>query len=472
MPVVVGRGSSPRVRGTVRQSGVQRPKRRFIPACAGNGARRRRVRRQKRGSSPRVRGTESIATLSAAPFRFIPACAGNGPIGPSSSGSPSVHPRVCGERGRALEDLVLGDGSSPRVRGTGLALGALAQSRRFIPACAGNGWRSTKQSRSLSVHPRVCGERTELLPGRISTAGSSPRVRGTVDERGLLLLVGRFIPACAGNGYGGSHLRSQRPVHPRVCGERDRFAAQFGRLHGSSPRVRGTVRKTSPEEPRARFIPACAGNGRVYHTDERGRMVHPRVCGERSAWKPASAAYSGSSPRVRGTVGPAESSPDHQRFIPACAGNGTRQPPAVARLAVHPRVCGERAFTNAILADVDGSSPRVRGTDWWHDVHVQRRRFIPACAGNGSSWLRVIVSSSVHPRVCGERANSTPMKSEMVGSSPRVRGTGPGATPAASRRRFIPACAGNGGNRRLTARTSTVHPRVCGERWKPWSECR
>ena len=73
------------------------------------------------------------------------------------------------------------------------------------------------------------------------------------------------------------------------------------------------------------------------------------------------------------------------------------------RLAVHPRVCGERASKTCAAK---------RGC-----------RFIPACAGNA---LR-------------REALALP----DAGSSPRVRGTLGQQCAAKLGRRFIPACAGN-----------------------------
>ena len=49
-------------------------------------------------------------------------------------------------------------------------------------------------------------------------------------------------------------------VHPRVCGEQVPKPSRRVDFHGSSPRVRGTVRLTHAELTNRRFIPACAGN--------------------------------------------------------------------------------------------------------------------------------------------------------------------------------------------------------------------
>ena len=70
-------------------------------------------------------------------------------------------------------------GSSPRVRGTGFACFFVYILGRFIPAGAGNRDLAERYSRYLQVHPRGCGEQmgtVRLLPLDV---GSSPRVRGT-----------------------------------------------------------------------------------------------------------------------------------------------------------------------------------------------------------------------------------------------------------------------------------------------------
>ena len=71
--------------------------------------------------------------------------------------------------------------------------------------------------------------------------GSFPRLRGTGDGFVPLRLERRFIPACAGNGRCRASGRSAPSVHPRVCGERRKEAAELAGTVGSSPRVRGTV---------------------------------------------------------------------------------------------------------------------------------------------------------------------------------------------------------------------------------------
>ena len=232
------------------------------------------------GSSPRVRGTEILPGLQFANVRFIPACAGNRSDLCVCCLSQTVHPRVCGEQIMAGRRRNAGCGSSPRVRGTGNTTLTMRFGIRFIPACAGNSDRGPYASRQAAVHPRVCGEQPVRIRSIGPNPGSSPRVRGTAKLNRDYLGAVRFIPACAGNRSTARTTSIRTAVHPRVCGEQSHFVTQRPVIPGSSPRVRGTVRRFVFCGTTNRFIPACAGN-----SDERFRRdppgsVHPRVCGE------------------------------------------------------------------------------------------------------------------------------------------------------------------------------------------------
>ena len=335
-------------------------------------------------------------------------------------------------------------GSSPRVRGTLQNAPGRRAGLRFIPACAGNSAATAGRPRPGPVHPRVCGELEQAhLQAEISN-GSSPRVRGT--------------PAPA------RPPTRRTTVHPRVCGElRDNLAGAV-EAHGSSPRVRGTRRRPAPAA--------------------RSPTVHPRVCGELRAERPQAPLEVGSSPRVRGTLLLHHHAQQEMRFIPACAGNSRLRMSRVAPLTVHPRVCGELAFDGASARASCGSSPRVRGTRRPRPMRRAPRRFIPACAGNSTAGRRAARAARVHPRVCGElvrarrrarrahrfipacagnSGDGDPGLSHRDGSSPRVRGTRRGEARLRGRLRFIPACAGNSYSKSFSVAAITVHPRVCGE---------
>ena len=193
--------------------------------------------------------------------------------------------------------------------------------------------------------------------------------------------------------------------------------------HGSSPRVRGTVDAPNVLIEHDRFIPACAGNRNTEDLEQQ--------------------TSGGSSPRVRGTASAIFSDPGEARFIPACAGNRAKPSSSKIAKAVHPRVCGEQISRDSHDQFVPGSSPRVRGTGYRRLRGFCWRRFIPACAGNRASWTPDMTRKAVHPRVCGEQENSFCCLRSDSGSSPRVRGTDGEVSFWGDGGRFIPACAGN-----------------------------
>ncbi len=233
---------------------------------------------------------------------------------------------------------------------------------------------------------------------------------------------------------------------------------------GSSPRVRGTRNDEIIALAKQRFIPACAGNAIFISCTMHRTPVHPRVCGERGIEGVIRLLCDGSSPRVRGTPSKPRSMLVGKRFIPACAGNARQGGICGTGSTVHPRVCGERTAAKRIKHRVAGSSPSVRGTRCACSDRPSPYWFIPACAGNAAGVPIEIAVKTVHPRVCGERWRLSPSTRYAGGSSPRVRGTHVQPGFVARDQRFIPACAGNACKGPGKTGTLAVHPRVCGER--------
>ncbi len=212
-------------------------------------------------------------------------------------------------------------------------------------------------------------------------------------------------------------------VHPRVGGEHQRCNAQCRVSHGSSPRGRGTLLKSTAQVLNIRFIPAWAGNTIDTGVMHRLSPVHPRVGGEHFHQTMTAAHRLGSSPRGRGTLQRQPRTGQTARFIPAWAGNTPDPAPAGFFLPVHPRVGGEHCDQLVDRSRGFGSSPRGRGTLGCVTGGLGQYRFIPAWAGNtrvGSTyWPR----PAVHPRVGGEHGLVIIPNTDCAGSSPRGRGT-------------------------------------------------
>ena len=193
-------------------------------------------------------------------------------------------------------------GSSPHVRGTRFPQLDNRRPRRFIPACAGNTTTPRQNNVLIPVHPRMCGEHTDLSAIARGHVGSSPHVRGTRQSKAHEKSIPRFIPACAGNTLSVGITTPAATVHPRMCGEHIKEAGEGAFMDGSSPHVRGTQGKVIRRMNEARFIPACAENTWAAMRALSASSVHPRMCGEHTITTMLTLEDVGSSPHVRGTL--------------------------------------------------------------------------------------------------------------------------------------------------------------------------
>jgi len=154
---------------------------------------------------------------------------------------------------------------------------------------------------------------------------------------------------------------------------------------------------------------------------------------------------------------------DAGRFIPACAGNTSRDAGDHRQRPVHPCMRGEHWYLVRAKCWPYGSSPHARGTHAAVSVDDLLLRFIPACAGNTGCSRCTLSCSAVHPRMRGEHAGTMGAGNDMFGSSrmrgehpysrpfcwpvhgssPHARGTRPRPHNFTGSGRFIPACAGN-----------------------------
>ncbi len=213
---------------------------------------------------------------------------------------------------------------------------------------------------------------------------------------------------------------------------------------GSSPLVRGSAVQHRPRSCRFRFIPARAGIGSQSAPVSAGRAVHPRSCGDRWMIRYPGRGFCGSSPLVRGSGSSAPAPQPGPRFIPARAGIGIRHCSRRLKPSVHPRSCGDRANTRRFADNPAGSSPLVRGSAGDGHVPCRHHRFIPARAGIGKCLILLVILSAVHPRSCGDRALDAIRRLNKRGSSPLVRGSVFFHCIGLVKKRFIPARAGIG----------------------------
>ena len=194
------------------------------------------------GSSPRMRGTHSANSLRNPWSGIIPAYAGNTSHQHAERRSAWDHPRVCGEHHGSGLYSGCAAGSSPRMRGTHRRGTRSETAQGIIPAYAGNTSQCAALRALLRDHPRVCGEHRSPVSWRIPPT--------------------RIIPAYAGNTRFAQQICCVYRDHPRVCGEHIAFVPAITVVVGSSPRMRGTLHDWPIQVVVEGIIPAYAGNTR------------------------------------------------------------------------------------------------------------------------------------------------------------------------------------------------------------------
>ena len=151
---------------------------------------------------------------------LIPTYAGNTRLRRRRAGRRRAHPHVCGEHFCAPSTGWADPGSSPRMRGTPNLPSGVTESQGLIPTYAGNTCRGRGDGLLPGAHPHVCGEHFYEKLKKDQVAGSSPRMRGTLNTSYSDNLVWR--------------------AHPHVCGEHVGYLPRKSSVRGSSPRMRGT----------------------------------------------------------------------------------------------------------------------------------------------------------------------------------------------------------------------------------------
>ena len=171
--------------------------------------------------------------------------------------------------------------SPPRMRGKVVQLCGHAQNMGITPACAGKSLQCSKEFLRFWDHPRVCGEKGQMVLRSMAFTGSPPRMRGKDGVNDSPQAVTGITPACAGKSEKTRSITTTRRDHPRVCGEKTCSCTYKQLQRGSPPRMRG-------KDPPAAAMQGCPGITPAYAGKRRSSFPapwcwrdHPRVCGEK-----------------------------------------------------------------------------------------------------------------------------------------------------------------------------------------------
>ena len=251
------------------------------------------------------------------------------------------HPRACGANTFDESVMTTFTGSSPRMRGKLVDEVQESEHQRIIPAHAGQTWPAGSPAPTTSDHPRACGanELSERL--KSGDSGSSPRMRGKLDEIALETVAAAD--------------------HPRACGANLVAVERDAHGDGSSPRMRGKRFGVDGGEKPRRIIPAHAGQTQSRARSSGFRTDHPRACGANLVRHASISPYTGSSPRMRGKLGIIPRGRVLLRIIPAHAGQTISGVIQVYPSMDHPRACGANRAVPRTSVGRPGSSPRMRG---------------------------------------------------------------------------------------------------------------
>ncbi len=315
-----------------------------------------------RGSSPRMRRTVRHDPLAHLVGGIISAHAENSGARPMHPEWARDHLRACGEQ---VEIEAVGGalaGSSPRMRRTARLEPHLRTVHRIISAHAENSVIAARNSAAVGDHLRACGEQYGMLFLKSCFEGSSPRMRRTViSDREIDRRVG-IISAHAENSCFIRDPSATRQDHLRACGEQLLHRQRHDPIEGSSPRMRRTDRHMNGLPALAGIISAHAENRPLPAPLFAKRSDHLRACGEQGASISAAVVVFGSSPRMRRTVDRPRSGAERAGIISAHAENSRSGSVAYRCKRDHLRACGEQPQCGILQVGQRGSSPRMRRT--------------------------------------------------------------------------------------------------------------
>ena len=292
----------------------------------------------------------------------------------------------------------------------------------IIPAHAGQTSRQHFQRFHFADHPRTCGANPLRPLAAPLASGSSPHMRGKRQCDIRHRRLDRIIPAHAGQTHVSTRHVTARPDHPRTCGANHGQGQVRDRDLGSSPHMRGKLSRVGAGDDHERIIPAHAGQTDDHLEEYAHGSDHPRTCGANVAQCAFDGLCRGSSPHMRGKLRKQGICLATIRIIPAHAGQTTPHHTPPPLLLDHPRTCGANRFELDAGVMVLGSSPHMRGKRAVSRRAHRRRRIIPAHAGQTHADTGLPWAKPDHPRTCGANRCCRSHWASNGGSSPHMRG--------------------------------------------------
>src|SRR5690606_25658219 len=132
---------------------------------------------------------------------------------------------------------------------------------------------------NTQVDPRACGGALTKGLQLPRFSGRSPRLRGSPLGGRRRLTTGGSIPAPAGEPSHVEYGDGGIEVDPRACGGAWQSARKNTPGRGRSPRLRGSLARSTPRTTPKRSIPAPAGEPYPYGGASPAGGVDPRACG-------------------------------------------------------------------------------------------------------------------------------------------------------------------------------------------------
>ena len=203
--------------------------------------------------------------------RITPAYAGKSLPLLSSMCISEDHPRLCGEKGSSVPGGDCFWGSPPPMRGKGELPCPVNGLNGITPAYAGKSFFDDPPKSLFEDHPRLCGEKANLLGVTTDYLGSPPPMRGKDKITLSVFIFKRITPAYAGKRRSAFSRSAFSRDHPRLCGEKLNFPSTRSITSGSPPPMRGKVSGKLSYSGCSRITPAYAGKSHGSGDCDEGR---------------------------------------------------------------------------------------------------------------------------------------------------------------------------------------------------------